>query len=396
MRGILRDQRKIAEENPGDVDRTDIHGISSGSLQARIVTGVRRCGKSTLLKQWMRQVPGFYFMTFEDLRLTAFEPGDFQKALEVFREEFEDQDFFFFDEIQNVEGWEIFVRSLLDHRKQVFITGSNASLLSGELGTRLTGRHSDTELFPFSFQEYVRFSDKSGDLGTFMEFLFSGGFPEFLENGSREYLQTLLADILYRDIAVRRGIRNVRVMKEMAVYLFSNIGKEFSYHALKNTFELGAVSTVIDYLAWFEESYLLYSVPRFDFSLKKQAYHPKKIYAVDNGMTAANSLSFSPDTGRMLENLVFMMLRRKYREIYYFRNRNECDFVVRTQGSIRYVLQVCASLNPDNIVRETEGLTEALEFFNLPEGFLLTLDETDDLTIRGKRIRILPARNFTS
>ncbi len=335
-----------------------------------------------------------YFLSFEDLRLTDFEPIDFEKTDEVFMEEFGESDSYYFDEIQNITGWELFIRQKLDQRKKVVLTGSNAHLLSRELGTHLTGRHQDHELFPFSFDEYLDYCrvDRSGD--SFMAYLVSGGFPEYLETGKREYHQSLMTDILIRDIAVRRGVRNVKSLKEMAVYLMSNLGKEFSYHSLRKTFSVGAVSTVIEYISFFEECYLLFTIPRFDYSLKKQAYHPKKVYAIDNGLAIANSLSFSTDTGRMLENFVFLVLRRKYQEIYYFRNQRECDFIVRDRGGILMVVQVCATLNADNRNREIEGLVEAMDFFDLKEGYILTLNETDELRKEGRRIRIIPAMDF--
>ena len=313
---------------------------------------------------------------------------------EVFSEEYGNCDFYFFDEIQNITGWEQFIRQKLDQRRKVVITGSNAHLLSRELGTHLTGRHLDYELFPFSYNEYLAFFKIENTAGSFMNYLIQGGFPEFLHNKKSEYLQTLMTDILIRDIAVRRGIRNVKTLKEIAVFLMSNLGKEFSFHSLRKTFKVGAVSTVIEYISFFEECYLLFTIPKFDYSLKKQAYNPKKVYAVDNGLAIANSLSFSSDTGRMLENLVFVMLRRKYQEIYYFRNERECDFVIKERGNIHRVIQVCAKLNSDNKVREIEGLFEAIEYFDLKEGYLLTLDEDDELKRDGRIIRIVSLRNF--
>jgi len=394
LRTILLEQFQALKLDEASVHRTAIAGIDLNSRQALVITGVRRCGKSTLLRQLMHQTAGFYFMSFEDLRLTDFEPGDFEKAEEVFREEFGDHDYYFFDEIQNITGWELFIRQKLDQRKKVIITGSNAHLLSRELGTHLTGRHLDSELFPFSYEEYLTYFEIEPDDGSFSNYLVDGGFPEFLENQKREYHQNLMTDILIRDIAVRRGIRNVKSLKEMAVYLMSNLGKEFSYHSLRKTFNLGAVSTVIEYLSYFEECYLLFSISRFDYSLKKQAYHPKKVYAIDNGLVIANSLSFSSDTGRMLENLVFNVLRRKYKEVFYFRNKKECDFIIREEGTITNAIQVCSNLTSDNKSREIEGLLEAMEFFNLKEGHLLTLDEEDKIQHDGRKVFFCPVRRW--
>jgi len=391
---IIREQYLTLKEDPDEIPRTSLENIDLESRQALIVTGVRRCGKSTIIKQLMRRNPGFYFMTFEDLRLSDFEPGDFERVEEVFAEEYGNCDFYFLDEIQNITGWEKFIRQKLDQGRKVIITGSNAHLLSRELGTHLTGRHLDYELFPFTYDEYLAFCKIGNTADSFMDYLSHGGFPEFLHNKKREYLQTLMTDILIRDIAVRRGIRNVKTLKEIAVFLMSNLGKEFSFHSLRKTFSIGAVTTVIEYMSFFEECYLLFTISKFDYSLKKQAYNPKKVYAIDNGLAIANSLSFSSDTGRMLENLVFVMLRRKHHEIYYFRNERECDFVIKERGSIHLVIQVCAKLNSDNKVREIEGLFEAMVYFDLNEGYLLTIDEDDELIREGRLIRIVSFRKF--
>lgn len=390
LRAIIREQHQTLLEDDQSMPREFHENPDFNSEQAMVITGVRRCGKSTVLKQLIKQKSCNYFITFEDIRLTDFELQDFIKVEDVFREEFGESTLFFYDEIQNIPGWERFVRQQLDQRKQVIISGSNARLLSKELGTHLTGRHIDYELFPFSYPEYLHYTKSENTRMAFEKYLTNGGFPEYLHNNKREYLQNLLTDILIRDIAVRNGVRNLKVLKEMAVFLLSNLGKEFSYHSLRKIFELGAASTVIDYISMYEECYLLFTIPRFDYSLKKQAYHPKKVYAIDNGLAVANSLSFSSDTGRMLENLVFNMLRRRYHEIFYFRQKKECDFIIREQGSIVAAIQVCSQLTPDNQTREVAGLFEAMEYFNLTEGYLLTLDEEDELRKDGRTILVRP------
>ena len=394
LRTIIHQQNESVSIDEKTIPRSFFAKPDLNSKQAVVITGVRRCGKSTVLKQLMKQADSKYYLSFEDLRLTDFEPQDFLKVEEVFNEDFGKEGGYFFDEIQNIPGWELYIRQLLDRRRHVVITGSNARLLSKELGTHLTGRHSDHELFPFSYMEYLNYSASENTLVAFNNYMTQGGFPEYLQNRKTEYLQNLLTDILIRDIAVRYGIRNVKVLKELAVFLLSNLGKEFSYRSLHKSFELGAVSTVIDYISMYEESYLLFAIPRFDYSLKKQTWHPKKIYAVDNGIAIANSLSFSSDTGRMLENIVFNTLRREHKEIFYFRDRKECDFVIREGGRIKSAIQVCSKLTSDNKSREIDGLFEAMEFLNLKEGFLLTLDEEDDLRKAGRTAFLRPVRKW--
>ena len=390
LRSIILDQRQNLEAENRFITRNQLNTIDPDSPQALVITGVRRCGKTTLLKELAQSLPGYYYLSFEDVRLTPFEATDFIKTEEVFKEEFGKCDYLLFDEIQNVPGWEIYIRQKLDQKRHVIISGSNARLLSRELGTHLTGRHLDFELFPFSYQEYLVFKNTTAGLSSFQKYLTLGGFPEFLFSRKKDYLQQLLIDILMRDIAVKHAVRNVKVLKEMTVFLLSNVGKDYSYHSIRRVFSLGAVTTVIDYISFLEESYLLFSIPKFDHSLKNQSVNPKKIYAVDNGLALANSLSFSSDTGRMLENLVFLMLRRRYKEIYYFRDTRECDFIVRESGVVTMAVQVCAQLTHDNKDRELEGLKNAMLFFNLPEGLLLTMNEDDKITIGDRTITIKP------
>ncbi|MDD4555648.1 MAG: ATP-binding protein [Bacteroidales bacterium] len=390
LRSIILDQRQNLEAENRFITRNQLNTIDPDSPQALVITGVRRCGKTILLKELAQSLPGYYYLSFEDARLTPFEATDFIKTEEVFLEEFGKCDYLLFEEIQNVPGWEFYIRQKLDQKRHVILSGSNARLLSREPGTHLTGRHLDFELFPFSYQEYLVFKNTTAGLSSFQKYLTLGGFPEFLFSRKKDYLQQLLIDVLMRDIAVKHAVRNVKVLKEMTVFLLSNIGKDYSYHSIRRVFSLGAVTTVIDYISFLEESYLLFSIPKFDHSPKNQSVNPKKIYAVDNGLALANSLSFSSDTGRMLENLVFLMLRRRYKEIYYFRDTRECDFIVRESGTVTIAVQVCAQLTHDNKDRELEGLKNAMLFFDLPEGFLLTMNEDDKITFGDRTITIKP------
>lgn len=358
---------------------------------AIILSGIRRCGKSTLLRQVMKATNGKYYFNFEDPKATNFDLNDFQKLDELFWEEFGQRECYYFDEIQNVEKWEIFVRTMLDKGKHFLITGSNASLLSKELGTKLTGRHIRQELFPFSYREYLVFTSGKEGSETFGEYLQKGGFPEYLQFGRSEILQELLNDIVMRDIVVRHKLRSPKSIKEMALFLISNVGVEFSYNSLAKTFNLGSTNSAISFVSYLEDSYLLFTVPKFSYSLKKQSVNPKKIYVIDNGLADVNSVSFSSNKGRMLENAVFLDLRRSGREIFYFKDQKECDFVVREESKITQAIQVCYNLNEDNKGREVDGLIEALETFDLPEGLILTFDQQDILKTDGKTIKVIPA-----
>lgn len=353
-----------------------------------IITGIRRCGKSTYMNQLSTLIEGdISFFTFEDSRVFGFDAGDFPKLLQIIGT---DKSAYFFDEIQNVEGWEVFIRSLHDQGKKIFITGSNATLLSLELGTRLTGRHLSFELFPFSYREFLNFFNASPSAVTFQQFIEKGGFPEYLKFGSVETLQQLFRDILYRDIAVRYGVRNVKTLIDIALFLISNAGKEYTLNRLKNSFNLGSTNSVSEYVGWFEDSYLIFSVPLFSWSAKSMAINPKKVYTIDTGFAMANSLSYTNDQGQLLENAVFIEFKRNGLTINYFKKKHECDFVVFKSKQIEGAYQVCSELTSDNKSREIDGLIEAMEFFDLQSGTILTLKQEDYFNISGKEIKVVP------
>jgi len=390
LRSIVQSQREELSSLDLGIEREKLNQIDINIPFAVVLSGIRRCGKSTLLKQLMRKTKKFYFFNFEDPRAANFELDDFQKLNSIFAEEYGECEYYFFDEIQNVLKWELFVRSMLDKKKKVIITGSNASLLSKELGTRLTGRHLRYELFPFSFIEMLKLKNKNPNAESFGEYLSKGGFPEYLKYSKPEILQELLDNIIFRDIVVRHKLREVKTIKDMAVYLLTNVGKEFTYNSLKKTFNLGSTTTVTSFVSYFEDSYLLFAIPKFDYSLKKQLVNPKKIYSVDNGLSRVNSASFSSDKGRMLENSVFVRLRRRYASLFYFKGKNECDFLVKEKEKIKAAMQVCYDLNNDNKDREINGLTEAMDKFSLKQGLILTYSQEDEFKINGKKIIVKP------
>jgi predicted AAA+ superfamily ATPase len=182
----------------------------------------------------------------------------------------------------------------------------------------------------------------------------------------------------------------------ITLYLLSNIGKECTFNRLKNSFELGSANTASDYLHWLEDSYLLYFLPRFSYSARKTQVNPRKVYAVDNGMITANTLSYTQDQGRLLENAVYLHLRRQAYTLYYYQEKKECDFVVFDHKQCRYLLQVCMEVNSDTLGRETSGLLEAMAFFKLSEGYIITLNQADTLELEGRKIYLVPAHVLLS
>jgi hypothetical protein len=205
-----------------------------------------------------------------------------------------------------------------------------------------------------------------------------------------EVLMNVFNDIVVRDIALRYNVRNITSLQQLAVWLISNTGKPVSGNSLRKIFSIASSSSIMEYLSHLSDAYLFFFVPRFSYSPKVQLVNPKKVFAVDNGLIDANSVSFSNDRGRMLENLVFIHLRRQTKEIFYFRETRECDFVVFKKGKLSGLFQVCWQLNQDNLDRELAGMTEAMDFFKKNEGLIITHDQEDMFVIDGKKIRALP------
>jgi len=390
LRDIIKHQNSQLRLFSSGIEREKVNNFSPLKSHIRIITGVRRCGKSTLMRQILKKyaINSYVFINFEDPRLSAFEPSDFSKLSQILDEDYSESQYFF-DEIQNLREWQKFVRIQHDAGKQVYITGSNASMLSGELGSKLTGRHLSTELFPFSFKEFLVFTNQQPGENSFTDYLKKGGFPDFLFSQNEEILQQMFNDIVIRDIVTRYGIKDERFIKELGVYLLSNISKEFSFNKLKTMFEVGSTNSMSNYISYFENCYLLFSVPRFSFSAKQQIVNPKKIYAIDNGLIIANSLSFSEDNGKLLENLVYVTLRGKGYEVFYYKEKGECDFIYR-KNKVQGAIQVCFQLNSDNQTREINGIIDAMKFLDLSEGLILTNSEEDEIKIENKKITIMP------
>jgi len=358
---------------------------------ALIISGIRRCGKSTLLSQLIKKQEGkSLFINFDTPKLFSFDFNDFRLLDDIINEE-KGVETLFLDEIQIVEGWEVYVRGKLDEGYRVVVTGSNASLLSRELGTKLTGRHISKELFPFSFREFCSYKSIVQDKHALLDYLATGGFPQYVKTENQEILQGLINDIVYRDIAVRYNVRDEKSLKHLLLYLASNVGNLVSANKLKRVIDLKSSTTILEYLSFLQQTYLVHLLPKFSFSYKKQLINPRKIYFIDNGLLAATTPSFTKDWGRKFENLVFWELRRLSSELYYFNeNGKECDFVVSYNNQPKTAVQVCLELNNDNLAREKNGLLDAMNFLNLDIGYIITADQKDKIAIGKKTIEVLP------
>lgn len=372
-----------------------------------ILTGVRRCGKSTLL-QYIRSIQPqrAYYLNFDDDRLAAFSLETFSLLFELLIELFGEQQIFYFDEIQNIIGWERFVRRLHDTGKKIFITGSNASMLSRELGTRLTGRYVQLEVYPFSFLDFLRLRAVSIDLEPierlttpkralikreFNAYLDLGGFPEHILSNDSRRLSDLYKGILYRDVMARHKLSNERALKILAHFLASNAGKTISFNSLKSLLSIKSGSTIAEYCAHLQDAFLMFLTNKFEFALKKQINTAKKTYFIDSALAVNVGFRFSEDYGRLLENVVFLELRRRgFKDVFYHEGKHECDFVVQSHMKVMSVIQVTKSIEPHNELREIAGLLEAIEKYSPEEALLLTDDQEKTLKHQSHIIRVLP------
>lgn len=345
-----------------------------------------------------------FFFNFDDERLVNFTVSDFQTLQECFFELFGEQHTYYFDEIQNVEGWEAFVRRLYNEGNKVIVTGSNARMLSGELGSRLTGRYLSVEIFPFSFKEYLEFSGERPTvkdfyltskrailLGRFKEYLEKGGFPKYLQTLSYRYLSSLYDSIIFRDVMARNGLNNEKEMQELVYYLASNATKRITYTSLGKIIGIRHSETVKNYLEYIEQTYMIFQLMKYSPSVKVQMLNPKKIYFVDNAIASRIGFNATDNIGVKLENVVFVELKRRGMDVFYHADRKECDFVVRENMRITGAYQVTLAMDDEKTrKREVEGLLEAMNVYNLTEGYILTMESKDDMQVENRLIHIVP------
>lgn len=394
-RVIDQQRNQIHEKDPG-LTRELAPDTKSLASHVLIISGIRRCGKSTLLLQMMKNMisGSIFFMNFDNPQLYGFSASDFSRLDNIVLKS--GAKTLFFDEMQLVRGWEMYVRQKLDEGFKVIVTGSNAAMLSHELGTRLTGRHITRELFPFSFIEFLAFQNLQPSEESLEMYLRLGGFPEYLKSGDPEQLTSLYSDILIRDIVARYGIKDAVSLHRLANHLMANIGNRITATKLKQPLSIGATSTILTWFSHLEMSYLFSFVSMFSYSSKAQLINPRKVYAIDNGLVNVLSVSKTEDLGRKLENLVYLFLRVKFREIYYFNDKGECDFVVFNNGQPVSLIQVCYALNADNLSREVNGLLTAMKFFNITTATIVTFSDKDLINEGLYEISVVPAFEFLS
>ncbi|MGM0368264.1 MAG: ATP-binding protein [Actinomycetota bacterium] len=371
----------------------------------KVIAGVRRCGKSFLAHKILQENT-YGYINFDDERLYGVKSEDLNDLLELLNEINPGFRYILLDEIQNIDGWELFVNRLQRSGYNLIITGSNSNLLSKELASSLTGRHFLVELYPFSFKEFLSYKkidisdkdlfttgEKSNIKKTLDEYIEFGGFPEISSITFKEqYLRDLYDKIISKDITQRYNIRYVKTLKELALYLISNFGTNITYQKLKNIFDVNSVHTIKNYINYLEEAYLVFQLYPFSFKLKQRVKARKKIYVVDTGMIGSLSFQFSKNSGKLLENIVFTHLKRKGSEIYFYDYYSgEVDFVIKEGRNIKGLIQVCMDLeNIETRHRELRSLLKASADLNCSNLKIITYDSEEELKIKGKKISLIP------
>lgn len=381
--------------------------------EVSVVFGIRRSGKSTILLQVLKKAieqglpkENTLYVNFEE---PAFAPElklEFlSQIFDAYLEKFapEGEILIVLDEVQYIEGWEKFVRGLYDRGEKIkfYITGSSSKLLSKEYGATLTGRVYTNEIFPLSLKEFLIFKNKENLLNSiggkgvpalrkqFMEYLKYGGFPRVvLSSQVRDKLQLLkdyYSSIIEKDIVQRYEVRDIKKIKEYYINLVTNIAANFSGYRAEKTLNISQ-PTANKFFAYAQEVFLTQGISLFDYSYLKQKANPEKVYVVDLGIYRAVSFRFSENFGRVFENLVFLEYRRRGEDIFYWKGKNEVDFLLREGTEIKKAVNVCWELNAENREREIAGLKEAMEKFKLKKAEIITMGYGEEIKFKGGKI----------
>lgn len=399
--------------------------VSPPTDSKKIITliGVRRCGKTSIFFDMINTLSTsvdrtkILYLNFEDERLELV-IDELDMILQAYRELYPSNDlnecYFFFDEIQNILGWEKFIRRIYDTlTKNLFITGSNSKMLSTDIATALRGRTISYEVYPLSFSEYLRFKEIRVDFysstqrayiqNALTTYLREGGFPETLmldKHLAMKTLQEYFNVLLYKDIAERYAISNTVALKFFIKRLFASSTKAISINKIYNELKSHGIkigkNTLYDFLDYVQNTYLVLTLQKYDNSLVNKELGERKIYSIDMGLNNATTYKFSDDFGKALENSLFLELKRRGLELsYYSSAKSECDFVLFDRGHSIQAIQVAYDMDDaQTYKREIKGLVEACKFFNLCEGTIVTFDTTDVLIIDEISIKIIPFAQF--
>ncbi|AWR98168.1 AAA family ATPase [Acidianus sulfidivorans JP7] len=404
LKGVIVDQREMLEEKKNLIERDTpdlLKYLRVPNILA--ILGVRRAGKSTLSTLLLRgQKIKFAYVNFDDERLFGMEAKDLKELEKAIYEVYGEVEYMIFDEIQNVKGWELFA-SRLRETKKVIITGGNSKVLSGELATYLTGRHSDYILFTFSFKEYLRLKGinvakedfySTRRLATLKveleKYMDIGGFPEALILG-KEQINVIYNDILFKDIMSRYKIREIGDFKEFARTVISYYSNEISLSAIAKVLNVNKKSVEI-WANGLREAYLTFFIPRYGEKLKQRLTYNKKVYVVDPGIISSLAIK-GKDKGRIMENIVAIKLLRDLQSeehLYYIRNKFEVDFYDEINSRLIQVTYASDKVED----REIRGLIEGYRLTKAKELIIVTWDLEDVINVEGLTIKLIPLYKF--
>ena len=414
MKTIILNQRRERDElmsRPYLMRRSnqDTDLLLSSSL-IKLITGPRRVGKSTQALLMLRD-KNFAYLNFDNYSLL--DAWYANLVMRMLDDVYPGYEYILLDEVQNLDGWDLWVSELYRLGKNLVITGSNARMLSSEMATVLTGKYLQLEMLPFSLEEFFDWNkldlhclnpeDKTNSLVLADDYLRNGGYPEVVASRqlTRSYLDTLFDSIVWKDVAKRHNVRNVTDLNNLAMYLVSNFCNPVSANDLTTELGFSSVNTTRKYMDYLHEPYLFYYLSRYNNKLKLMKKAPRKVYVVDNGFVTSKAFSLSDNLGRLLENQVFIeLVRRGYdveRTMFYYRSRNdkEVDFVLRKEAHIERLVQVCYDMsNPKTEKREVDSIVECAGELKCSDLVIVTNNDKRTIEKDGYKIDVVPITEF--
>lgn len=414
MKAIILNQRKERDEL---LSRPYLRRRSNQDMEVlldshliKLITGPRRVGKSTQALMMLRD-KRFAYLNFDSQQLL--ESWDANLVMKMLDDVYPDYDYLMLDEVQNLDGWDIWVSELYRNGKNLVITGSNANMLSSEMATVLTGKYLQVRMLPFSLEEFFDWNkldihhlgpEQATDSKLLKDdYMRNGGYPEVVVTRQLvlSYLDTLFDSIIWKDVAKRHNVRNITELNNMALYMVSNFCNPTSANELAEALGFNSVNTAKKYMDYLHEPYLFYYLSRYNNKLKLMKKAPRKVYVVDNGFVAAKAFTLSENLGRLLENQVFIeLMRRGYdtdKTMFYYRSRNdkEVDFVLRQGAHVERLVQVCYDMSsPRTEKRELSSIIECAGELNCRNLTIITNEEERTIEKDGFTISVVPITKF--
>ena len=414
MKTIVLNQRKERDEllSRPYLTRRSNHDedMLLNSHLIKLITGPRRVGKSTLALLMLRN-KNFAYLNFDSQQLL--DAWDANLVMRMLDDVYPGYDYLLLDEVQNLEGWDMWVSELYRIGKNLVITGSNAKMLSSEMATVLTGKYLQVEMLPFSLEEFFDWNklelhnlkpEQDAECKVLTDdYMRNGGYPEVVASRQlvRSYLDTLFDSIVWKDVAKRHNVRNITDLNNLAMYLVSNFCNPLSANELSEELGFSSVNTTKKFMDYLHEPYLFYYLSRYNNKLKLMKKAPRKVYVVDNGFVAAKAFSLSENLGRLLENQVFIeLIRQGYdteKTMFYYRSRNdkEVDFVLRKETRVERLVQVCYDLSsPKTEKREVDSIVECAGELKCSNLTIVTKEDERTIEKDGYTINVLPISKF--